>query len=257
MLLRMRSLPPEIRDAFDLTSMQAIVVGGAPVPQALKEWVLDRFGDVLYESYASTETGAITSLVPGDARRKPGSSGRPFDQVLIRIVDDEWHQLPVGTTGEIAVKTPVLIARYLGGADLDGATMSDDGFFRTGDVGHVDEDGFLFITDRRKDMIVAGGVNIYPAEIEAAILEHPSVLDCAVVGIPHSDFGEQPMAFVELRPGATVTAEELIGFLERGLAPYKRPRAIEFVTDLPRNPSGKVLKYELRAPYWRGREKAI
>jgi long-chain acyl-CoA synthetase len=187
---------------------------------------------------------------------KPGTSGIPYDGVEIAIVDEAWNRLPAGETGEIAVNTPVVIDRYLGHEPLGRDTVKD-GFIRTGDVGHLDEDGFLFITDRAKDMIVAGGVNIYPAEIEKALVQHPGVVDAAVIGIPEPTFGEQPLAFVVADPSGTLGDDELESFVEGKLAPYKRPRRFVLVEELPVNPMGKVLKTELRAPYWEGRERRV
>jgi long-chain acyl-CoA synthetase len=257
MLLRIKSLDPDVLASYDVSSITTLTCGAAPVPQSLKEWVIGHFGNVLWEGYGATEVGMLTFMRPEDQLTKPGSSGRPFDNVEIRIVSDDWSELDVGETGEIAVRTPMVIGRYLGREPLGPDTLSEEGFFRTGDVGRVDGDGYLFITDRKKDMIVAGGVNIYPAEIEAVLIEHPDVIDAAVIGIPHDDFGEQPLAFVELRDGASVTPPEIVAFTESKLAAYKRPRRVEFVDALPRNPTGKVLKTELRAPYWEGRERKV
>ena len=198
----------------------------------------------------------LTYISPADQLRKPGSSGRPYEGVEVVIVDGDWNQLPAGQTGEIAVRTPVVLKGYLGHEPLGEDTLKE-GFYRTGDVGYLDDEGFLFITDRAKDMIVAGGVNIYPAEIEKTIVEHPGVEDCAVIGIPQDDFGEQPLAFVVPRPGRSVTAEDLLAFLDGRLASFKKPRRIEFVGSLPLSPMGKVLKTELRKPYWEGRERNV
>ena len=150
----------------------------------------------------------------------------------------------------------MVLQRYLGQGALGEDTVKD-GFYRTGDVGHLDEDGFLFITDRIKDMIVAGGVNIYPAEIEKAIVEHPDVEDASVIGIPQDDFGEQALAFVVVRQGHEVTSDDILAFLDGRLASYKKPRQIEFIDTLPVSPMGKVLKTELRAPYWKDRERNV
>jgi long-chain acyl-CoA synthetase len=146
-----------------------------------------------------------------------------------------------------------MIKSYLNGVPLGADVLSSDGFFRTGDIGRVDEDRYLFITGRAKDVIIAGGVNIFPAEIEQALMEHPAVLDAAVVGIPEDEFGEQVAAFCELRPEAGLTAAELLRFVDPRLAPFKRPRLLELVPELPRNDVGKILKDELRGPYWDGR----
>ncbi|OBG47677.1 hypothetical protein A5669_05005 [Mycolicibacterium fortuitum] len=257
MLLRIQKLPAEILDRYNLSSLKVIGTGAAPVPQSLKDWIVDRFGDdVLWESYGASESGMISYTPPQYQLTKPGTSGRPFDAVDIKIVDENWMSVPAGTTGEIAVSTPVLLRNYLGGPEL-GEDVIKGGFYRTGDVGHLDDDGFLFITDRIKDMIVAGGVNIYPAEIEKALVTHPDVIDAAVIGIPHDEFGEQPLAFIVSDPGITLSEEELSNHLDSRLARYKKPRRFVFVDELPRNPTGKVLKSELRQPYWEGRVRNV
>ncbi|AHH19997.1 putative acyl-CoA ligase [Nocardia nova SH22a] len=256
MLLRIQNLPAEILDRHDLSSIEQIGVGAAPVPHSLKEWVIDRFGnDVLWEHYGASEAGMISYTAPEHQRSKPGTSGHPYDGVDIAIVDEQWQRLPVGEAGEIAVSTPIVLRRYLGGPEL-GEDVIKDGFYRTGDVGYLDEDGFLFITDRIKDMIVAGGVNIYPAEIEKALVSHPHVVDAAVIGIPDDDFGEKPLAFIV--PAVTAPTEaELSAYLDGRLARYKRPRQFVFVDELPRNSIGKVVKHQLRQPYWEGRERNV
>jgi len=256
MLLRIQALPEDVVDRYDVSSMEALTVGAAPVPQSLKQWIVEHFGNVLWEGYGTSESGMITYMRPEDQLTKPGSSGIPYDGVEIAIVDPEWNRLPTGETGEIAANTPVVLRGYLGREPLGGDVIRD-GFYRTGDVGHVDEDGFLFITDRIKDMIVAGGVNIYPAEIEKALVEHPAIADAAVIGIPEPDFGEQALAFVVTRPGHSVTGPEILEFLDGRLASYKKPRQFEFVDHLPVSPMGKVLKTELRAPYWKGHERNV
>lgn len=256
MLLRIRALPSATLDQYDLSSLRVINTGAAPVPQSLKEWLTNRFGAaVLWEVYGASESGMISYTAPAHQLSKPGTSGLPYDGVQIAIVDEQWNPLPPGQTGEIAVNTPVIIDHYLGHGPLAADTVKD-GFYRTGDVGHLDDDGFLFITDRVKDMIVAGGVNIYPAEIEKALVEHPAVIDAAVIGIPHEDFGEQPLAFI-VTADAQLTDDDLLAFLDGRLASYKRPRRFVYVDELPLNPSGKVLKITLRQPYWEGRQRSV
>jgi len=257
MALRIQALPKEVVDKYDLSSMVALTTGAAPVPQSLKEWLVAKLGsNMLWEGYGCSECGMITSAAPDHQLTKPGTSGLPYEGVEVAIVDDDWNRLPVGKTGEIAANTPVVLSHYLGKGPLGEDTVKD-GFYRTGDVGHLDEDGFLFITDRIKDMIVAGGVNIYPTEIEKAIVEHADVEDCAVIGIPHEDFGEQPLAFIVRRKGGQASAEDIQAFLETRLAKFKRPRQFEFIEEFPINPTGKVLKNELRAPYWEGRTRNV
>jgi long-chain acyl-CoA synthetase len=199
----------------------------------------------------------LTWLPPGMQRSKPGSSGRPYAHVTLSIRDADGRELPVGAEGEIWVRTPRVIRQYLNAPPLGPDTLDADGFFRTGDVGRVDADGYLFITDRAKDMIVAGGVNIYPAEIEAALVTHPAVQDAAVVGVPNDDLGEEAKAFVELKPGRSATEAEILEHCMDRLASYKRPRTLEIVAELPRNTMGKLLKRELRDPFWKGRERNV
>jgi long-chain acyl-CoA synthetase len=257
MLLRIQALPAEVLDRYDTSSLVALGTGAAPVPQSLKEWIIDRLDDgVLWEAYGASEAGMISYAAPEHQLARPGTSGIPYDGVEIAIVDENWNRLQTGATGEIAVNTPVVLSRYLGHEPLGEDTVKD-GFYRTGDVGHVDADGFLFITDRIKDMIVAGGVNIYPAEIEKALVEHPHIVDAAVIGIPEADFGEQPLAFVVADPSVELSADDLLTFLDGRLASFKKPRRFEFVDELPLSPMGKVLKTELREPYWRGRDRRV
>ena len=258
MFKRIAGLPPEKLAAYDVSSIRSVGVGASAVPFSLKQWIIATFGENrLSEGYGATETGMI-SFLPSDMQtRKPGSSGRPYKHVEIKIRDEDGNDLAAGETGEIWVKTPVVIRHYLNSSPLGEDTLGKDGFFRVGDVGRVDEEGYLFITDRAKDMIVSGGVNIYPAEIEAAIITHPAVQDVAVIGIPDDEFGEQVKAFCELKPGRTATAEDVLAHCRPLLASYKHPRSIDFVKELPRNTMGKLLKRELREPYWKDRERKV
>lgn len=257
MLLRIQALAEEVSERYDLSSITALNTGAAPVPESLKQWIFEKIGTgVLWESYGCSEAGMLTFISPQEQLEKPLSSGKPYAEVELRIVDEEWNELPPGQTGEIAARTPFVLKNYLGRSPLGEDTIKD-GFYRTGDVGHLDEQGFLYITDRIKDMIVAGGVNIYPAEIERAIFEHPNVENCAVIGIPQKDFGEQILAFVVPRPNKSVDTGELARFLEPRLANFKRPRQYKVVDELPLNPTGKVLKNELRKPYWEGRARNV
>ena len=258
MCQRISVLPPEVLARYDVSSIRSISLGAAPVPFALKQWVVGHFGEgKLSEGYGTTETGMITGLSPAEQLRKPGSSGLALPNVDIRIRNGEGRDLPPGETGDIWVRTPTTIPAYLNAGALGADTLDPEGFFKVGDVGRLEADGHLYLTDRSKDMIVAGGVNIYPAEIEAELQAHPQVLAAAVVGIPDDDFGEAPVAFLEMRPGATATSEEVAASVRGRLASYKRPKAIHIIDELPRNLMGKVLKTELRAPYWKGRERLI
>ncbi|HYM36042.1 MAG TPA: fatty-acid--CoA ligase, partial [Steroidobacteraceae bacterium] len=171
--------------------------------------------------------------------------------------DADGKLLRANQNGELWIRTPTTIGRYINGGELHVDTLDERGFFRVGDVGYLDEEGFLFITDRAKDLIISGGVNVYPAEIEGAIIKHAAIQDVAVIGIPDDEFGEQVKAFCELKPGKSLTSEALLNFLTDHLASYKRPKSIEFVAELPRNTMGKLLKRELREPYWKNRERKV
>jgi long-chain acyl-CoA synthetase len=257
MYKRLAALPPDVLGRYDVSSIRTLGVGAAPVPYSLKEWIIGYFGDCLGEGYGATETGMLTALAPEMQKLKPGSSGLPHKHVHISIRDAAGQALAAGGEGEIWVKTPMVIHGYLNAAPLGEDTLDADGFFRTGDIGRVDADGYLFITDRAKDMIVSGGVNIYPAEIEAAIIRHPAVQDVAVIGVPDEEFGEQVKAFCELKPGRLAEPAEILAHCAETLASYKRPRSVEIVAELPRNTMGKLLKRELRDPYWKGRERNV
>ena len=248
MALRIVNLPPATRSRFDLSSIRMLHVGGAPVPYELKKRLVTLFGpDCLFEGYGSTELRYVTVMTPADQLRKPGSCGRPYAGVEVRIVDATGRALPRGESGEILVRTPLLFSGYLN-RPREQWGIGDDGFFHTGDAGFLDEEGFLHINGRLKDMIIRGGVNLYPAEIEDQLLQHPAIQEAAVVGVADADLGEVPKAYCELRAGAKATAEELRTFLASRVAPYKVPVAFEFQPSLPRNAMGKVVKRLLVAP---------
>jgi len=258
MLHRIRTLAPEVIAKYDVSSLNYLTTGAAAVPHSLKLWALDFFGPQcqLYEGYGMSETMMISYLLPHEQRARPGSSGKvlPFVELSIRR-DGGAQALPAGEVGEVCVRTPMMIDGYLNRGALTADELTPDGLFRTGDVGYLDDDGYLYITDRLKDMIIAGGSNIYPAEIESVLVEHPAIIDAAVIGVPSDEYGEQPLAFCEARPGAD--AESVLAFCRERLARYKLPREVIFVDELPRNPTGKVTKAVLRAPYWQGRARQV
>jgi long-chain acyl-CoA synthetase len=252
MLQRIRALPQDVLDSFDVSSMRMLALGSAPSSVQLRDWAVAYFGNCLYEGYGAAEVGMVTFMRPRWRQAKPGSCGRPRQHVSVRIVGPDGQPVPAGAEGEIYVRTPVTIRNYVNEAPLGSDMVSDDGHFRTGDYGRLDQHGFLYITGRVKDMIIAGGVNIFPAEIEHLLAEHPDIVEAAVFGVPEPTFGEQVMAVCERRPGAAVTGAQLLDFVADRLAPFKHPRIIEFVDELPRNAMNKVIKAELRKRFCEG-----
>ncbi len=248
LLQRLCDVPEEIFARYNTSSLRAIILGGAPCPHILKVRASKRFGESLWEFYGATETGVVTLLRPEDQLRKPGSCGTVGPAQEIRLLDAEGQEVPVGTAGEMWARN-LWLARYYNKPEATASNMRD-GFFSVGDIAYRDAEGYYFICDRKIDMIISGGANIYPAEIEAVLTAHPAVADVAVIGIPHAEWGESVQAVVELRPGASATAEEIIAFCAQRLADYKKPRGVAFVDELPRNPAGKLLKTAIRAPYW-------
>ncbi len=233
--------------AADLGSLRLIMSGGEKMPESRLATVLDLFPGLWFaDAYGLTETTSSDTFMPYDRmREKLGSVGRPLPHNQVRIADDDGHSVPAGQVGEVLVRGPKVFSAYWRDP---GATERSfvDGWFRTGDVGRMDEDGFLYIEDRKKDMIVSGGENIATPEVERVLWEHPDVVEAAVIGHPDERWGEVPHACVVLRDGATVTDEELRAFCQERLAKFKVPRYFTRVSTLPRNPSGKVLKKDLR-----------
>ncbi|HEY1351256.1 MAG TPA: AMP-binding protein [Ktedonobacteraceae bacterium] len=255
LLQRLCDVPAEISGRYNTSSLHAIILGGAPCPYALKVRACQRLGTCLWEFYGATETGIVTLLRPEDQLRKPGSCGTVGPGQQIRLLDAAGNEVPDGTPGEMWAHNAWL-AEYFQKPEAT-AHNTRDGYFSVGDIAYRDSEGFYYICDRKIDMIISGGVNIYPAEIEATLSAHPDVGDVAVIGVPDERWGESVKAVVELRPGASATAEELIAFCGRHLADYKKPRSLDFVPALPRNPAGKLLKTLIREPYWRGSGRRI
>jgi len=255
LLQRLCDVPNEVAARFNTSSLRAIILGGAPCPYALKVRAVKRFGECLWEFYGATETGFVTILRPEDQLRKPGSCGQAALNQDIRLLDEAGQLVPDGTPGEIWARNSWL-AQYYNKPEATAKSMRD-GFFSVGDIAYRDPEGYYYICDRKIDMIISGGVNIYPAEIEAVLIAHPAVSDVAVIGVPDPHWGESVKAVVELRPGTSASAEELIAFCAERLADYKRPRSVDFVDELPRNPAGKLLKVQIRELYWAGAGRRI
>jgi long-chain acyl-CoA synthetase len=252
--IRILALPAEVRARYDLSSMRRILHAAAPCPPEVKRAIIDVFpGDVVWEFYGMTEA-RVTVIAADEWLRRPGSVGRPMPGTDVAILDEEGNELPSGQTGIIYVRPPGARFEYAGDPDKTARAWRED-FFTVGDMGYLDEDGYLFLTDRHQDMIISGGSNVYPAEVEAVLHRHPSVADVAVIGVPDDEWGEAIMAIVEAR--GDLDPEELIAFSREHLAHYKCPRTVDIVAKLPREPNGKIRKRDLRAPYWEGRETRI
>jgi long-chain acyl-CoA synthetase len=243
---------PALRE-YDLSSLVRIIHGAAPCPKEVKRQMLDWWGPVIFEYYAATEGGG-TIVSPQEWLARPGTVGRPWAGAEIRIYDDEGNLLGPDQVGTVFIKMAQGFA-YHKDPSKTGRAWNPDGFFTVGDAGYLDAEGYLYLCDRKADMIISGGVNIYPAEIEGVLITHPAVMDVAVFGIPDEDWGEQVKAVIEAR--APVTAEELLAFAQEKLAKYKCPRSIDFVDALPRDPNGKLAKRKLRDPYWAGMGRSI
>jgi fatty-acyl-CoA synthase len=246
MFARLCALPPETLRRYDTRSLRWLISGAAPLPTALAARIEAAFGPILYNFYGATETGFVTIALPGEHTARPGTIGRLLDGVEIRLLDDQGHEVREGEVGELWVKSSMLVAGYHKNQEAT-AESRRGGFFTVGDLARRDADGYYYLADRKIDMVISGGVNIYPLEIEERLHTHPAVVDCAVVGVPDPDWGESLCAFVVLRPGQDVSADALRAHVTAALADYKKPRHVLFLDALPRNPTGKVLKGELRA----------
>jgi long-chain acyl-CoA synthetase len=221
----------------DASSLAVCISGGAAMPVEVMRAFEQRFGCQVLEGYGLSETSPVASFNRRD-RRKPGSIGLPVDGVELRLADDD----------ELLIRGHNVMKGYWNRADATAAAIDADGWFRSGDIARVDEDGYFYIVDRKKDVVIRGGFNVYPREIEEVIYEHPAVLEAAVVGVPHATLGEEVGAAVALKPGASVTAAELRDFVKQRVAAYKYPRVIWFVDQLPKGPTGKILKREIEIP---------
>ncbi|MGZ4762230.1 MAG: class I adenylate-forming enzyme family protein [Ilumatobacteraceae bacterium] len=250
------NLPKEVKAKYDVSSMKRMVANAAPWSFALKQMYLADFpADSLYEVYGSTELGVNCVLLPADQLRKPGSCGKPAPMVEIALFDENGNEV-TGTgpehTGELFVKSASVFADYYKQHEQ---YLNDqrNGYQTVGDIAYFDDEGYVYICDRKKDMIISGGMNIYPAEIEAALEAHPDVIEAAVFGIPSEEWGESVHAVVVVREGATMTEEQVVVHARAHLAGYKIPRSVTWSPELPKTGSGKILKRDLRAPFWAGR----
>ncbi|WP_334143258.1 AMP-binding protein [Rhabdothermincola sp.] len=247
--IRILELPEDVRDRFDLSSLRVVLHAAAPCPVPVKRRIMEVFPPgTVWEYYGASEGGG-TSIGPDEWLRKPGSVGRPYPGNEFRILDDEGNELPPGASGRIWLRTTGSSFEYHNDPDKTARTYREGGWFSVGDVGYLDEDGYLFLTDRASDMVISGGVNIYPREIEDCLHQHPDVVDCAVFGVPDDRWGESLVAVVQRRAGSTLGQAEVVGWVRTNLADYKKPRRVDFVDELARDPNGKVVKRRLRERY--------
>jgi long-chain acyl-CoA synthetase len=234
-------------DSADTASLRLCVSGGAAMPVEILRGFEQKFGCMILEGYGLSETSPVASFNHPDRPRKPGSIGTPVEGVEMRLVTDTGGAVPAGEIGEICIRGHNLMKGYWGKPEAT-AEAIPDGWFRTGDLGRIDEDGYYYIVDRKKEMIIRGGYNVYPREIEEALHEHPGVAEVAVIGMPHAELGEEVGAAVALKPGADATPGELQQFVKDRVAAYKYPRRVWLVDSLPKGPTGKILRREVRPP---------
>ena len=250
MFVRLMKLPQAARRQYDVSSLRHVVHAAAPCPADVKRAMIEWWGPVIYEYYGSTESSALTFANSADALKKPGTVGKVLDDVELRFLGDDGAILPQGEIGEIYSRNLDIPDFTYHNKPEKRAEIERDGFITSGDIGYIDEDGYVFICDRKRDMVISGGVNIYPAEIEAALHGLPGVHDCAVFGIPDDEFGEVLMAVLEPEAGVTLDIADIRVRLKTSLADYKVPKHFEILKNLPREDSGKIFKRRLRDPYW-------
>jgi long-chain acyl-CoA synthetase len=235
------------RDDYDVSTLKVCASGGSAMPVELMRGFEEAFRCKVLEGYGLSESSPVASFNHPDRERKPGSIGTPIEGVEMKVVDDDGKDVDQGEVGEIVIKGHNVMTGYWGRDDATAETIVD-GWLHTGDMGRVDEDGYFFIVDRKKELIIRGGYNVYPREIEEVLYEHPDVREAAVVGVPDDEMGEEVGAAVALKDGASVSPEELRDYVREQVAAYKYPRRVWLVDDLPKGPTGKILKREISAP---------
>ena len=252
------NVPAEVKAKYDRSSMRVMIANAAPWSMALKKAYVEDFpADSLWEVYGSTELGVDTILAPADQLRKPGSCGQPAPGVELALFDDQGNGVTdPNTPGELYVRSASVFSTYYKAEDKYQEDTRGD-YHTVGDVAYFDDEGYFYIADRKKDMIISGGMNIYPAEIEAALELHANIFDVAVFGVPSEEWGESVHAVVVAQPAGSLTEADVITFAREKLAGYKIPRSVSFMDELPRTGSGKILKRELRAPFWAGQERQV
>ncbi|MEP3890944.1 MAG: AMP-binding protein [Hellea sp.] len=250
MMVRMLKLPEDVRNKYDVSTLRFGISTGSAWPRDVKQAMIDWFGPIFYETYGASEIGFMTLISSEEAQHKPGSVGKVLEGGSIKIIDDDGQELPVGTAGTIYVDLPQFGDFTYSNTDGDLRGQRYGSHATVGDIGYLDADDYLYISDRKKDMIISGGANIFPAEIEASLIKMPEVFDCAVFGAPHPEFGEMVIAAVQCADGKSLTLGDVQNFLSDKIARFKTPRKLDIHDQLPREDSGKIFKQRLRAPYW-------
>jgi long-chain acyl-CoA synthetase len=257
MFHRLLKLPAEVRTRYDLSSLRFVVHAAAPCPAPVKRAMIEWWGPVIYEYYGATETGPVVFCSSEDWLAHPGTVGKALPEADVQVIDADGRSLPAREIGEVVGRLrEIADFTYHGDAEKRRAAEKA-GLIAPGDIGYFDEDGFLYLCDRAKDMIISGGVNIYPAEIEAELMKMPGVADCGVFGIPDEEYGEAVCAAVQPAPGAAIGEADVRAWLRTCVAGYKVPKRVDFHAALPREDSGKIFKRKLREPYWEGLERRI
>ena len=260
MFQRLLNLPEDVRKKYDVSSLRYIIHGAAPCPPEVKKAMIDWVGPIINEYYAGSEGGAGFVVSSEEWLKKPGTVGKLPDPTALRILDDDGHDVPQGVSGTLYFKvSPIAPFEYYKDPDKTAAAHRE-GYFTLGDVGYLDEDGYLFLTGRTAECIISGGVNIYPQEIDNELIKHPAVEDACTIGVPNEEWGEEVKSVLTLNPGYVGTdalAADIQKFAREHLAGFKAPRTIEFVEELPRSPAGKIQRKKVREPYWAGRARAI
>lgn len=257
MYVRLLKLPPDVRARYDLSSIRFVASTGSPCSPEVKRAMLDWLGPVIHETYASSEAGLVTVATPEDAAARPGTAGRPVDEASVRIIDEHGKPCGPGEVGLVYVRQPAYPDFTYLNNDKARRAIDIDGRVTLGDMGYVDADGYLFICDRASDMVISGGVNIYPAEIEHELVRYPGVADCVVFGVPDDEYGERLHGVIEPAAGADVEPAAVIEWLRGRLSGFKVPRSIEIVARLPRDETGKLAKRRLRDQHWAGRQRRV
>jgi len=260
MFNRMLQLPKDVREKYDVSSLRSMVHAAAPCPVETKRQMIEWWGNAIWEYYAATEGGG-TWTSAAEWMKYPGTVGKRWPNSEVIVVDEEGDELPPFQSGTIYMRMGGnQFEYYKDEAKTSKSRLKDSGYWTVGDVGYFNDDGYLFLNDRSNDMIIVGGVNVYPAEIEGALIQHPAVGDVAVFGIPNEDTGEEIKAVIELRPGFEgndATTKSIMDYCRDNIAKQKHPRTIDYTTEMPRDPNGKLYKRRLRDPYWEGRTRSI